>query len=210
MTGALNTLQHTATYCNILPHTTTQRFVHALFGSVLHHISAMHDKCSQHTATHCNILQHTATHYNTVWGCVLFLALLYVILLPCMTSALKIAHQAREGPWRPARPANARPNEIAYVRIYLDESYPKITHSTLARKLFEGDYFHTQIGGSCVAYVCVYLDELYSRVTYSTLARKLLEGVCVVWDSWKSTRYQNTVENDCRTDFLEFLFVWIK
>jgi len=38
-----NTLQHTATHCNILQHTAT-------YCNIL-----------QHTATHCNILQHTAT-----------------------------------------------------------------------------------------------------------------------------------------------------
>lgn len=74
---------------------------------------------------------------DTVWGCALFLALLYVVYLPMLMWALKIAHQAREGPWRPPRPPNARPSEIAFVRIYLDESYPKITASILARKTFE-------------------------------------------------------------------------
>ena len=50
-----NTLQHTATYCNILKYTATH--------------------CSNtlpHTATHCNTLQHTAAHYNTkhtLWIC---------------------------------------------------------------------------------------------------------------------------------------------
>jgi len=54
-----------------------------------------------------------------------------------MAHAAKLAYQAREGPWRPPRPEHVRPNEMAYVRMYLDESYPKITHSSLARRQFE-------------------------------------------------------------------------
>jgi hypothetical protein len=44
----INTLQHTATHCNILQHTAT------------------HCNTLQHPATHCNTLQHIATHCNTL------------------------------------------------------------------------------------------------------------------------------------------------
>jgi len=48
-------LQHTATHCNTLDHTTTHS------RNALQHTATYCDTL-QHTATHCNTLQHTATH----------------------------------------------------------------------------------------------------------------------------------------------------
>ena len=82
--GALpryNTLQHSATHCNTLQHTTawvTRRIIRlqhaATHGNILQHTAAhcstlqhtaAHCNTLQHAAAHCNRLQHTATHYNT-------------------------------------------------------------------------------------------------------------------------------------------------
>jgi len=66
-----NTLQHTATYCNILlklQHTAT--YCNALQHTATHCIALQrtttHCNALQRTATHCNTLQHTATHCNTL------------------------------------------------------------------------------------------------------------------------------------------------
>jgi len=57
-THTRDTLQHTATYCNILQHTATHC-------NTLKH-TATYCNILQHTAIHCNTLQHTATHCNTL------------------------------------------------------------------------------------------------------------------------------------------------
>jgi hypothetical protein len=67
-----HTLQHIATHCNTLQHTTCHGIAH-LFCNTLQH-TATHCNIptlrtmerSTHTATHCNTLQHTATHCNTL------------------------------------------------------------------------------------------------------------------------------------------------
>jgi len=69
-----NTLQHTATYCNILHHTTiyckicntleekrTDSKSAATYCNTLHH-TVMHCNTLQCTATRCSVLLHTATH----------------------------------------------------------------------------------------------------------------------------------------------------
>jgi len=61
-------LQHTATHCNTLQHTTIQKTSASASGTtraakfVVEHIS----DTRPHTATHYNILQYTATHCNTL------------------------------------------------------------------------------------------------------------------------------------------------
>ena len=56
-----NTLQHTATHCNILHmHWTESVWYNMLY-------TATHCNTLQHTATHCNTLQLTATHCNTLY-----------------------------------------------------------------------------------------------------------------------------------------------
>ena len=60
-------LQHTATHCNTLQHTTylaTHSDVWRDFHMLRH--TATHCNTLQHTAIHCNTLQHTATHCNTL------------------------------------------------------------------------------------------------------------------------------------------------
>ena len=62
-----NTLQHTATHCNILQHILWIfiLWVQASSGSFqLWHIVA-HCSILQHTTAHCSTLQHTAAHYST-------------------------------------------------------------------------------------------------------------------------------------------------
>ena len=49
------------------------------------------------------MLAYTDVCCVSVWACVLFLCVLYLALLPCLTQSLKLAFQAREGPWRPPR-----------------------------------------------------------------------------------------------------------
>ena len=61
-------LQHTATHCNTLQHTATHYNTLHLHCNALQRI-ATHCNTLQHTAsrcTHCNALQHTATHCNTL------------------------------------------------------------------------------------------------------------------------------------------------
>ena len=55
-------LQHTATHCNTLQHTTTYEYAHR--PTVLRYASRAVTHCNtlQLTATHCNTLQHTATY----------------------------------------------------------------------------------------------------------------------------------------------------
>jgi len=65
------TVQHTASYCDVMQHTAT-------YGNTLQHRSdgyagsgcelgyRPHCNTLQHTATHCNTRQHTATHGNTL------------------------------------------------------------------------------------------------------------------------------------------------
>ena len=90
-----NTLQHTATYCNILQPiatncntlqctvircktlcntlqhsaTTLQQHCNNIATTLQH--TARHCNTLQHTTTHCNTLQHTATHCNTLQHTVL-------------------------------------------------------------------------------------------------------------------------------------------
>ena len=54
-----NTLQHTATYCNILKYTATH------CSNTLPH-TATQCNTLQHTTTRCDTLKHTATHCNTL------------------------------------------------------------------------------------------------------------------------------------------------
>jgi len=69
-------LQHNATHCNALQHSTLQHTAThaATHCNILQHTetpcnsrqnAAAHGNSLQHTATHCNALQHTATHCNT-------------------------------------------------------------------------------------------------------------------------------------------------
>jgi len=58
-----NTLQHTATHCNLnqVGHSAT---FSRMFQAYSNWHTATHCNTLQHTATHCNTLQHTATHCN--------------------------------------------------------------------------------------------------------------------------------------------------
>ena len=60
-----NTLQHTATHCNIRQHTAT--YGNTRQHNVIHCNTQQHTATImlQHTATHCNTLQHIETHCNT-------------------------------------------------------------------------------------------------------------------------------------------------
>jgi len=57
---------HTATHCNTLQHTTTME-AHSGKANRIHvQHTATHCDTPQPTATHCNTLQHTAPHCNTL------------------------------------------------------------------------------------------------------------------------------------------------
>jgi len=77
-------LQNTATLCDTLQHTTTHC-------NTLHNTTT-HCKILQRTTAHCNTLQHTSTHYNTLqhtWMCLLMVRVLATTDLQHSCNALQ-------------------------------------------------------------------------------------------------------------------------